>query len=183
MIAQAFGALFTACFAPSLEDMKSVSTLYLAAVILGLGAGVSGCARDGRPSDAVLAPAEGQLRPMPRPGSTGGPATGAVTVDQFDTTTPQERAAALAGGGGGAAIGRTVATLGNPADPGFWLETPLVDTVRSGRVVAVASGKAVQVELRPIEADPGAGSRISLPALRLLEVGLAGLHELDVYVD
>jgi len=47
--------------------------------------------------------------------------------------------------------------------------------------VAVAGGASVQLELRPIAADPGAGSRISLAALRLLNVGLAGLHELDVY--
>lgn len=119
---------------------------------------------------------------MPRPGGDALPAADAVTVDQFDTTTPEERAAA-AGASGGAEVGRTVATLGNPADPGFWLETPLVDTVSEGHVKAVANGKSVQLELRPIDGAPGAGSRISLPALRLLEIGLTGLHELDVYVD
>ncbi|HCQ67638.1 MAG TPA: hypothetical protein DIU07_21975, partial [Rhodobacteraceae bacterium] len=106
----------------------------------------------------------------------------AVTAEQFDTTTAEQRAAAASGAAGGEArVGRTVATLGNPADPGFWLETPLVDVVRAGRVVAVTTGKSVQVELRPIAGDPGAGSRISLPALRLLEIGLTGLHELDVF--
>jgi hypothetical protein len=76
-----------------------------------------------------------------------------------------------------------VATLGNPADPGFWLETPLTDRVRPGRVVAVETGAAVQLELRPIDGPAGAGSRISLAALRLLGVGLAGLHELDVFAQ
>jgi len=33
----------------------------------------------------------------------------------------------------------------------------------------------------PITGPDGAGSRISLAALRLLNVGLAGLHELDVF--
>ncbi|MCB1329624.1 MAG: hypothetical protein KDK28_09325, partial [Maritimibacter sp.] len=103
------------------------------------------------------------------------------TVDQFDTTTAAERAAAASAGAGGALLGRTVATLGNPADPGFWLETPLVTTARQGRAVAVGSGKSVQLELRPTGGAEGSGSRISLPALRLLEVGLTGLHELEVY--
>jgi hypothetical protein len=162
--------------------MKSVTTLLFPAVILGLVLGLSGCARDGGRSNAGLAPAEGQIRPMPRPGGGALPGAGAVTVEQFDTTTAQERAAAASGSvSGEARVGRTVATLGNPADPGFWLETPLVRSARAGRVVAVTTGKSVQVELRPIAGDPGAGSRISLPALRLLEVGLTGLHELDVF--
>ncbi len=152
--------------------------LILPAGLLGL----VGCANLGGPSDADLAPADGQIRPMPRPGDGVIPPEGAITAEQFDTTTEAERAAAAAGPDGGEArVGRTVATLGNPADPGFWLETPLVTTVQSGRVVAVANGASVQLELRPIAGDPGAGSRISLPALRLLEVGLTGLHELDVF--
>jgi hypothetical protein len=158
--------------------MTRLSLLILPAVCLGL----AGCANRGGVTDADLAPAAGQVRPMPRPGGASMPGAGAVTAEQFDTTTEAERAAALAGPvGGEARVGRTVATLGNPADPGFWLETPLVSTARPGRVVAVATGESVQVELRPIEGDPGAGSRISLPALRLLGVGLTGLHELDVF--
>lgn len=162
--------------------MRRTSPLVFPVVILGLAAGLAGCARDGV-SNAALAPADGQIRPMPRPGGDALPGANAVTVEQFDTTTPEERAAAAADNSGSQRVGRTVATLGNPADPGFWLETPLVDTVREGRVVAVANGKHVALELRPIDGDPGAGSRISLPALRLLEVGLAGLHEVDVYAD
>ncbi len=162
--------------------MKSQSILRLRPVSLALVLGLAACGNTGLPSNAELAPAEGQIRPMPRPGATALPAAGAATVDQFDTSTEAERAAALKASGG-ASVGRTVATLGNPADPGFWLETPLVDRIRAGRVVSVATGKGVQLELRPIEAEPGAGSRISLPALRLLGVGLAGLHELDVFAQ
>ncbi|PIE16664.1 MAG: D-galactarate dehydratase [Proteobacteria bacterium] len=120
-------------------------------------------------------------RPEARPDNAEAPPAGANTVEEFDTTTAEERAAATARPAGGAKLGRSVATLGNPADPGFWLETPLVDAVAPGRVVSVATGKSVQVELRPIDAAAGAGSRISLPALRLLGVGLAGLHEVDVF--
>jgi hypothetical protein len=142
---------------------------------------LSGCAEPG-PRDADMAPPEGMTRPMARP-VAGAPTTGANTADAFDTTTEAERAAALAAPAPSAEarLGRTVATLGSPADPGFWLETPLTDRVRPGRVVAVAGGASVKVELRPIDAPPGAGSRISLPALRLLNIGLTGLHELDVF--
>ena len=79
-------------------------------------------------------------------------------------------------------LGVTVATLGNPADPGFWLETSLAHTTGPGRAVA-ANGASVQLELRPIDGPDSAGSRISLSALRLLNVGLTGLHELTVYAQ
>ena len=173
--------LFTASFALSLGRMKTPSPLWVSVLILGAAALVGGCARDRGPSDADLAPLPGQIRPMPRPGAAALPGAGAVTAEQFDTTTAEERAAAAAGGPSGALLGRTVATLGNPADPGFWLETPLVDAPRQGRAVAVSSGRSVQLELRPTGGAAGSGSRISLPALRLLDVGLTGLHELDVF--
>jgi len=142
---------------------------------------LSACA-EVAPRDADMAPPEGMTRPMPRP-LAAAPRAGASTVDAFDTTTEAERIAARAAPqpAGEARLGRTVATLGSPADPGFWLETPLTDRVRAGRVVAVTGGASVKVELRPIDAPPGVGSRISLPALRLLDIGLTGLHELDVF--
>lgn len=135
------------------------------------------------PSDDDLAPPPGMTRPEPRPGSAGAAPAGATTADAFDTTTEAERAAARSAPqpASAARLGRTVATLGNPADPGFWIETPLVTSVQPGRVVAVATGEAVAVQLRPIDGPASAGSRISLPALRLLGVGLTGLHELDVF--
>ena len=141
---------------------------------------LAGCAQIG--AEADLRPPPGMLHPQPRPGAGARPPEGAVTAEQFDTTSAAERAAAAAAAPvAETRLGRTVATLGNPADPGFWLETPLVSAVRQGRVVAVASGASAQLELRPIEGPAGAGSRISLPALRLLGVGLTGLHELDVF--
>ncbi|MGB5558538.1 MAG: hypothetical protein WBN04_11065 [Paracoccaceae bacterium] len=110
------------------------------------------------------------------------PPASAATAEQFDTTTEAERQAALARAPTGEReLGRTVASLGNPADPGFWLETPLVTKVTQGRVVYPLTGNSVAVELRPIAAAPGAGSRISLPAIRLLGAPLTGLPELTVY--
>jgi hypothetical protein len=133
--------------------------------------------------------APGARVPAPAPEATVAPAAiapappaAARTPEQFDTTTPEERAAAAAGGtAGGALLGETVATLGNPAEPGFWLLTPLVDAPTTGRIVAVATGQAAEVELRPSGGAPGSGSEVSLAAIRLLGVPLTDLAVLQVY--
>lgn len=148
-------------------------------VLLGL-LGLAGCAN----GPAFLQPA-GNVKPadtVETAVSTVAPPADARTEDAFDTTTEEERAAAVAAPepAGERSLGTTVATLGSPTDPGIWMETPLVSSVTQGRVEA-ANGKTVNLELRPIEGPSTAGSRISLPALRLLDVGLAGLHTLTVY--
>ncbi|MAM60980.1 D-galactarate dehydratase [Maritimibacter sp. UBA3975] len=141
--------------------------------LLGLGA----CA-DG---PAFLQPAA-NVKPADSVVTTPPPPPDARTEDAFDTTTDEERAAAVAipEPAGERSLGTTVATLGSPTEPGIWMETPLVSSVTQGRVEA-ENGKSVSLELRPIDGPATAGSRISLPALRLLEVGLAGLHTLTVY--
>lgn len=110
----------------------------------------------------------------------GAPPPGATTVEDFDTTTAAERAAAVSGSRGGREIGHTIASLGNPAMPGFWLKTPLVSVPTRGRILYRATGKSVAVDLIPTGAATGS-SRISLAALRLLGVPLTGLPELIVY--
>lgn len=149
-------------------------------VVLIAVLGLAGCAN----GPGFLRPAEnvtGGGAEAPEVGVAAPPAD-ARTEEAFDTTTEAERAAAVAAPqpAGERALGTTVATLGSPADPGIWMETPLVGAVTQGRVEA-QNGKSVQLELRPIDGPATAGSRISLPALRLLEVGLAGLHTLKVY--
>lgn len=139
---------------------------------------LAGCASVQMPTlstkpEATVAAADPEARVAP---------TNAVTVEEFDTTTTAERAAAEAAPApaGEALLGKTVASLGDPTLGGFWLETPLVDATRQGRIES-ASGKSVNVELRPIDGAASAGSRISLAALRLLEVPLTDLPELSVY--
>ena len=105
------------------------------------------------------------------------PPANARTIEQFDTTTEAERVAA-ASSSGGEKVGETVATLGDAATPGFWVETSLVDAVTSGRVVNTANGKSVDVELRPLDSG---SSRISLAALRVLEAPLTELLALEVF--
>lgn len=108
----------------------------------------------------------------------------ATTVEDFDTTSEDDRAAALEGAtstGGETDLGTTIASLGDVTEAGFWLKTPLVSEPAKGRVQFTENGKAVVVDLIPLEGEPGAGSRISLAAMRLLDVDLTALAELKVF--
>ena len=111
------------------------------------------------------------------------PAAGARTADQFDTTTPEQKAAATAAPTGAETrLGETVASLGDPAEPGLWVKTPLVSEQTAGRVEYPATGKSAVVELRPTGTSSG-GSQISLAAMRLLDAPLTDLPRLVVYSD
>ncbi|MDF1802796.1 hypothetical protein [Thalassovita sp.] len=80
-------------------------------------------------------------------------------------------------------LGVTVASLGDPAKEGFWIETPLVTSSAKGHVSYAKSGRTVKVDLIPIDGPATAGSRLSLSAMRLLDAPLAGLPEVKVYRD
>ena len=166
------------------------------ALSLALLLPIAGCADlrlpwSDRTSDAgpevpvVLAPGEDVPRPEARPGTE---ATGAPlnvigqTAAALDRPSPAERAAAQAGAGqAGNFLGETLASLGAPGESGFWLVTGLVSERVSGRVEA-AAGQSVGVELRPSGREPGAGSQISLSAMRALDLPLTALPTLRVFV-
>lgn len=155
-----------------------MKNLLLLAVVLG----VTGCGIVQQPISsepvAVDVPAEG-ARPQARPGKPV-PAT-ARTAEQFDTTTQAERVqAASAPPRAARTLGTTIASLGDPTQPGFWLKTPLVSAEQKGRIQH-ANGASVAVTLIPIDGPATAGSRISLPALRLLGVPLTSLPEVKVF--
>lgn len=140
-----------------------------------------------QPANApVEAQAPAAQTPAPQPVAQPAPPppapSGGASAEALDTTTPEQRAAATAAPepAGEQRLGTTVASLGSPADPGLWIETPLVSSVAQGRVEA-ANGKSVKLELRPSGGASGSGSEISLPAMRLLEVPLTDLPELTVY--
>ncbi|RMD95359.1 MAG: D-galactarate dehydratase, partial [Alphaproteobacteria bacterium] len=125
---------------------------------------------------AASAPSEGE--PLSALSTPPPPPPGAATAEAFDTTTAEERQAALEGAekmSGERFLGETVTSLGDPAEPGFWMETPLVAEPTQGRVEDPATGKSVTVELRPSGGAPGSGSRLSLAAFRLLGADLASL--------
>ncbi len=101
----------------------------------------------------------------------------ARTVEEFDTTSEADRAAASAPAGGGRLLGSDIASLGDPTDPGFWIESTLVTEPGRGRVVLAGTSASVEVDLIP----GTGGSRMSLPALRVLGVGLTDLPTVEVY--
>ena len=126
----------------------------------------AGCVPQGKPLEPVPSAAVANVPPPP-------PAT-ARSVEDFDTTTVEQRAAAITPSAGGVLLGIVVVSLGDATQPGFWVETPLVEAVRPGRVNY--QGNSVEVELRP-----GVSHRASLAALRLLEAPLADLSEVEIY--
>lgn len=128
-------------------------------------------------------PVEEAEKTTPGQEAVAKPAAGAVTVEALDTTTPEQRREAVAEAptSGDGRIGSTVASLGAPGEPGFWIKTPLVSEEQTGRLVYVGSGRSVQVKLLPSGGPSGGGSQVSLAAMRLLDAPLAGLAELVVY--
>ncbi|MFQ6547845.1 D-galactarate dehydratase [Aestuariibius sp. 2305UL40-4] len=122
--------------------------------------------------------------PAPVPAAPRPPAA-ARTAEEFDTTSAEDRAAAAAAPdtAGEERLGTTIASLGSPTEPGFWLETPLVSAVRQGRAELAGGGASVNVELRPSGGAAGSGSQISLAAMRVLDVPLTDLPELVVFAE
>ncbi|MCH2075338.1 MAG: hypothetical protein MK180_00430 [Rhodobacteraceae bacterium] len=79
-----------------------------------------------------------------------------------------------------AASRETLVTLGNAAEPGLWVKTPLVSTQGQGRVTAVESGRSIEVTLIPIDGPATAGSRASLAALQALGLPLTAVSPLRI---
>lgn len=147
---------------------------------LGACAQVTGRApqTDAQGSGAVQTPQAQPATPV-----VAKPPAGARTPEDFDTTTAVERAAAKAGTGrAGRELGLTVASLGSPTEPGFWIRTPLVSAPARGRVENPANGKSARVDLIPIDGPKTAGSRLSLAAMRLIGADLADLPEVRVFL-
>lgn len=102
--------------------------------------------------------------------------------DALDAQVPANAAAALGAGADGAPLGTTVASLGNPTEPGLWLKTPLVSGEAKGRILVSATGKSVAVTLLPLDGPQTAGSQISLSAMQSLGLGPTDLPTLDVFL-
>ncbi|WP_170325694.1 hypothetical protein [Ruegeria arenilitoris] len=75
----------------------------------------------------------------------------------------------------------TIAGLGDPTTPGRWLQTPLVDTEFTGRVVVPKTGSQAYITLVPAPGPESGGSRLSLDAMRALLLPFDELVELEVY--
>lgn len=169
--------------------------------------GLSGCARLGIPSlgkapdDTVVVAPEVPVEvvvpvaavtaaeaPPPDPKLTAAPPPpkAAKTAATLDTTTAAQKAAAAAPAAApevSKLLGTTDATLGSPTEPGFWLKTPLVKVETQGRVTNPANGKSSAVTLIPIDGPVTAGSRLSLPAMRLIEASLTDITRVEVKLE
>jgi len=156
---------------------RSFFTLGLVLALAGCGMGNIGGVFKRKPAEV---PVEAALPEDDTIEISSLPVPASSTVEALDRTTENERAAAAAPQVGGQRLGTTIASLGDPTKTGFWLRTPLVDTPAKGRVEG-ANGASVSVDLLPLDADPGAGSQISLSAMRVLGVSLTDLPELIVY--
>ncbi|MCH2164670.1 MAG: hypothetical protein MK098_08455 [Marinovum sp.] len=164
-------------------------------VIVFLVLNLAGCAqlgtanlteRGGAGETDALAPynADDLRRPKSRPATLNAappPSATARTPEALDTTSQEARAAAAKAPTASSerALGLTVATLGDPTDPGFWLKTPLVQQEQAGRVAY--KGNFAALTLRPINGPSTAGSQLSLPAMRLIGAPLTGLLEIQVF--
>lgn len=146
---------------------------------------VAECDGSKEPCLEVLVPDDTTIRPKHRGGTTAAAGAGEGFVegkrpDEIDKTSAKDKAAALeAPSGGEKELGRTIASLGDVAQQGFWLKTPLVKTQTEGRVVWADNGNSVNVMLLPKDGD--GGSQISLAAMRALGVPLTALTELIVF--
>lgn len=106
----------------------------------------------------------------------------ARTADELNTTTTQQRSeAAKPATTAEVRLGTTVASLGDPTLPGFWIKTPLVKARANGRVFYKATEKSAKVELLPLVGPASGGSQLSLPALQLLGVSLTELPTIEVW--
>lgn len=124
--------------------------------------------------ETALAPATAAPPPPPS----------AQTAEALDTTTPEQREAATAAPVVETqSLGTTVVSLGSPTKPGLWLRTPLVSEPAQGRVTNLATGESSLVSLLPLEGPSTAGSRMSLPALRLIGASLTALTEVEVALE
>ena len=152
-----------------------------AVLIVGMAATLAGCGLvRHRPDPApAAAPAQSAIPAPEAITASALPTPDAVRPEALDSATKAERAAATAPTGEGTRIGTTVASLGDPTEAGFWLRTPLVSAPAKGRVTV--GGASVAVDLIPLDGAPGAGSQISLSAMRMLGLTLTDLPELTVY--
>ena len=128
-------------------------------------------------ADVAAVPADPKLTAAPKPPKA------AKTQEALDTTTAEQRKEAAAPAAPAAvakSLGTTVASLGSPTEPGFWLKTPLVKSETKGRVTNKANGKSSAVTLISIDGPATGGSRLSLPAMRVIGASVTDLTEVEV---
>ena len=149
----------------------------------GTGPGAQAPSPAAAPIDPFVAAEEAPAELAPETAAPP-PPPAARTAEALDTTTPEQRAAAAAPAEAeGRVLGRTIVSLGSPTEPGLWLKTPLVSEETQGRVTVPGTGKSSVVTLIPLDGPPTAGSQMSLAAMRLVELSLTDLTEVEVALE
>lgn len=163
---------------------KTISLLLLAPWLLLGACDTAGLPDSSRPTEPDAAPAtSATIAAATAPVQTAAiPRAAARSADQMNTTTPQQRAeAAKPATSPEVRLGSTVASLGDPTLPGFWVKTPLVKAPAKGRVHYAITGKSAKVDLLPLAGPASGGSQLSLPALQLLGVSLTDLPTVEIW--
>lgn len=170
--------------------MRFRPVFMLALPVLALAA----CADLGSERPAEAPAQDDAARPAPTPERvtptlTAGRAGGAplsrpaaARPEAYDRSTAEQKAEASAADRAEARLlGTTTASLGDPAQQGFWIRTPLAKSAGKGRLVDPATKKAVNVDLIPREGPESGGSLVSLAAMQMLGVPLTSLPRLEVF--
>ena len=135
-----------------------------------------------RPSDALTSAATSVVAAATPTLTAPPPKASARTAADFDTTSAEQRAkAAQPAASAERKLGDTIASLGDPTQPGFWIKTPLVKAPGQGRIVNPENNRSSKVELIPLAGPASGGSQVSLPALQLIGVDLTDLPTVTVY--
>ncbi len=135
---------------------------------------ISGEAHSGGVTTEIL------VRPRARPEGLSPPQD---TVSGFEVVSAEEAKAAQQPQSVGGRLGTTIASLGNPAESGLWLKTPLVGSEQKGRVVFSKTGKEVSVTLIPLDGPETAGSQLSLSAMQIIGAPLTDLPTIEVFSE
>ncbi len=150
----------------------------IALPMTALAALVAGCAE--LPFPERLGTPASAPQTSTRPPLTGAP----IRPEDLDRATPAERqAAATPAPAAAGSLGVTIASLGDPARPGFWMETPLVSAPTRGSVLYRANGRRLNLDLIPIAGPATGGSRLSLSAMRMLDAPLTALPRVEVFAN
>lgn len=135
-----------------------------------------------RPSAAVTQAATTVTAAVAPTRTAPTPRANARSAADFNTTSAEQRAeAARPATSTERKLGDTIASLGDPTQPGFWIKTPLVRAPGQGRIVNPENNRSAKVELIPLAGPVSGGSQVSLPALQLIGVDLTDLPSIAVY--
>lgn len=149
--------------------MMPMKALILPALLALSACSVFDRPRSAGPQPATAAPDQADPYAGIRPGARPGEASPTADAATQNLQAPKPATGAL---------GTTVASLGNAAEPGLWLKTPLTATAGPGQVSY--GGQTVQAQLIPIDGPLTAGSRASLQLMQRLGAPLTGLPEFSV---